>query len=171
MKKIQSRIVAQCILMLLMVFAKTEASAQVELKVDVFKALTLLQFEFGMEHYLSEKISLNHQLSFPGTTKNLNDQGKPFNLRYMNEARIYYWDIDNPPFISLTQRMSSYQSFTDYELGFLLGWKFNSKTQPFSLEFKTGYLRSLNNQFEFNQFFGPNPVNNALINFSIGFKL
>ena len=167
-----NRTILAYIIFLFSVSVSTNLQAQQELKVELIKGMSLLQFEFGFEHYKSEKISFVHQASLPAYNKQTTGQGKPFSFRYMFETRAYYPNANNQPFISLAQRLSFYRSFTDYELGFLIGQKFNSKTQPFNFELKVGYLRSLNNQFEFQPFFdNTDPKNNFIVNCTIGFKL
>ena len=89
----------------------------------------------------------------------------------MNELRAYYPNAFNKPFISFSQRLSQYPNFTDYELGILVGAKFNSKNEPYCLEVKSGYSKSLNNQFGDSNFERDRRSSNFIINVMLGIKL
>ena len=143
-------------------------TAQTEINVDIPKTISTVLLEFGFEHYRKETTSINHQLTFPGPFTNPNNIIKPFSFRYMNELRAYYPHAKNKPFVSLAQRLSYYPEFIDYELGFLLGLKFVSTLEPYNLQLKFGYTRSLNNQIE-NIRGGSS--NNIIINFLVAFEL
>jgi hypothetical protein len=171
MKKLQSIKVAFRLFFIYILAGSSMLKAQSEIKVEIPKAVSLFQIEVGFEHALKENVSLVHQLSIPSIAKLNSELGKPFSIRYMNELRAYYPNTFNKPFISFSQRISQYQNFTDYELGFILGAKFHSKTEPYCLEVKSGYSKSLNNQFGDSNFARDRRSHNFIINLMLGIKL
>ena len=171
MKKLQSIKVAFRLFFIYILAGSSMLKAQSEIKIEIPKAVSLFQIEVGFEHTLKENLSLVHQLSIPSIAKLNSEVGKPFSIRYMNELRAYYPNAFNKPFISFSQRLSQYPNFTDYELGILVGAKFNSKNEPYCLEVKSGYLKSLNNQFGDSNFERDRRSSNFIINVMLGIKL
>lgn len=171
MKKLQSIKVALSLFFIYTLAASSILKAQSEIKVEIPKAVSLFQIELGFEHTLKEHLSLVHQLSIPSISKLNAQAGKPFSIRYMNELRAYYPNAFHKPFISFSQRLSQYPNFTDYELGFLLGAKFHSKKEPYCLEVKSGYSKSLNNQFGDSIFERTRRSHNFVLNIMLGIKL
>ncbi|MDG1295617.1 MAG: hypothetical protein P8P48_00665 [Saprospiraceae bacterium] len=174
MKTLQSIKVAFRLFFIYILAGSSMLKAQSEIKVEIPKAVSLFQIEVGFEHALKENLSLVHQLSIPSIAKLNTQVGKPFSIRYMNELRAYYPNAFKKPFISFSQRLSQYPSFTDYELGVLLGAKFHSKNEPYCLEVKSGYSKSLNNQFEdsnFTNFTRNTSSHNFIFNIMLGYKL
>ena len=174
MKTLQSIKVAFRLFFIYILAGSSMLKAQSEIKVEIPKAVSLFQIEVGFEHALKENLSLVHQFSIPSIAKLNTQVGKPFSIRYMNELRAYYPNAFKKPFISFSQRLSQYPSFTDYELGVLLGAKFHSKNEPYCLEVKSGYSKSLNNQFEdsnFTNFMRNTSSHNFIFNIMLGYKL
>ena len=165
MKTLQSIKVAFRLFFIYILAGSSMLKAQSEIKVEIPKAVSLFQIEVGFEHALKENLSLVHQLSIPSIAKLNTQVGKPFSIRYMNELRAYYPNAFKKPFISFSQRLSQYPSFTDYELGVLLGAKFHSKNEPYCLEVKSGYSKSLNNQFEDSNFTRNTSSHNFIFSF------
>lgn len=171
MKKLQSIKVAFRLFFIYILAGSSMLKAQSEIKVEIPKAVSLFQIEVGFEHALKENLSLVHQLSIPSIANLNSSVGKPFSIRYMNELRAYYPNAFHNPFISFSQRFSQYPNFTDYELGVLLGAKFNSKKEPYCLEVKSGYSKSLNNQFGVSNFARERRSHNFIFNIMLGIKL
>ncbi len=171
MKKLQSIKVAFRLFFIYILAGSSMLKAQSEIKVEIPKAVSLFQIEVGFEHALKENLSLVHQLSIPSFAKLNTQAGKPFSIRYMNELRAYYPNAFHKPFISFSQRLSQYPNFTDYELGILLGAKLHSKKEPYCLEMKLGYSKSLNNQFGDSNFDRDRRSNNFIFNIMLGIKL